>query len=64
MAEKRLKIRRNAAMCLKCKSVIESTHVHDYVSCYCGAIAVDGGREYLKRSGNPDNFKDMVDYVE
>jgi hypothetical protein len=41
---------RNSAQCLKCGDEIESKHVHDYVPCSCGAIAVDGGKEYFKRS--------------
>jgi hypothetical protein len=41
---------RNSARCLRCGDEIESKHVHDFVSCSCGAIAVDGGKEYFKRS--------------
>lgn len=41
---------KNVAECLVCHELVESTHVHDYRSCKCGAIAVDGGREYLRRS--------------
>ena len=41
---------RNSAKCLKCGHEIESKHRHDYVSCKCGAIAVDGGHDYLRRS--------------
>lgn len=55
------KIKRNAAQCLKCGDVIESKHVHDFVWCSCGAIAVDGGREYLKRAGHPN---DMIELSE
>lgn len=33
-----------------CNELIESRHVHDYVSCNCGNIAVDGGKEYLRRT--------------
>lgn len=43
------KILRNMIMCNKCHDVIESTHVHDFKLCKCGAIAVDGGKEYLRR---------------
>jgi len=39
---------RNRAKCKKCESIIESFHVHDYVQCKCGAIAIDGGSDYLK----------------
>jgi hypothetical protein len=41
----------NSIKCLKCFSVIESVHVHDFIYCKCGNIAVDGGKEYLKRIG-------------
>lgn len=39
---------RNRAKCRLCQSIIESFHRHDYVTCTCGEIAVDGGRDYLK----------------
>ena len=39
----------NAAQCLDCLDVIESKHVHDYVRCNCGNVAVDGGRDYIRR---------------
>lgn len=49
----------NKAKCLKCNSIIESKHVHDFVNCACGAIAVDGGKEYLKRCGYKENIEEM-----
>jgi len=45
-------ITRNAAECPCCGDIIESARTHDYKSCGCGAIAVDGGTEYLRRSLN------------
>lgn len=42
---------RNSATCKKCKDQIQSTHVHDFVSCKCGGIFVDGGCDYLRRGG-------------
>lgn len=42
----------NAAKCAKCGDVVVSKSRHDYVSCKCGAIAVDGGFDYAKWSGN------------
>jgi len=45
------KILRNAAKCKKCGDIIESRSVHDWVSCSCGAIFVDGGHQYLRRGG-------------
>ena len=44
------KIIKNAIQCKLCGEVIESKHRHDYVQCKCGACAVDGGHEYLRRS--------------
>ncbi len=44
------RILRNVAKCSQCDDVIESKHRHDFVTCKCGAISVDGGRAYLKRS--------------
>jgi hypothetical protein len=41
----------NAAVCNKCGDTIISRHRHDYVQCSCGAIAVDGGQDYLRRVG-------------
>lgn len=49
-------IKVNKAKCRKCGDIIESKHVHDYVSCKCGAIAVDGGHYYLKRSYQVPSF--------
>lgn len=43
------KILRNSIACLYCGEVIESRHVHDYRRCGCGKVAVDGGRDYLRR---------------
>lgn len=48
----------NEAQCMKCGKIIVSKHVHDFVECICGAIFVDGGMEYLRRGGNPEDFVD------
>lgn len=46
---------RNAAQCLECEDIIESTHTHDFKYCSCGNIFVDGGKDYLRRGwGNGD----------
>jgi hypothetical protein len=39
----------NAIRCNLCGDEIESKHCHDFVQCKCGACAVDGGHEYLRR---------------
>jgi hypothetical protein len=43
-------IKANKAKCLYCGDVIESKHRHDYVTCTCGNLSVDGGKDYLKRN--------------
>ncbi len=54
----------NKAECLTCKDVIESKHRHDYVTCSCGSISVDGGRDYLKRRGEPSSLNELSVYDE
>lgn len=44
-----MKIIRNAIRCNLCGDEIESTDRHHYVTCSCGACAVDGGHDYLRR---------------
>lgn len=39
----------NAIRCNICGDEIESKHRHDFVQCKCGACAVDGGHDYLRR---------------
>lgn len=38
--------------CPKCLDRIWSRHTHDFRYCKCGAVYVDGGRDYLKRGGD------------
>ncbi len=52
------KIIENKAQCLKCGDVIESLHRHDFVTCQCRAISVDGGKDYLKRSVGSKGYED------
>jgi hypothetical protein len=46
-------VKLNAAKCLTCGAIIESTHVHDFKYCRCPneetQIFVDGGHEYVRR---------------
>jgi hypothetical protein len=50
--------------CLKCQDVIQSTHVHDFVRCKCGAIFVDGGSDYLRMGYPPGNPEDHLELLE
>ena len=54
-----VKIISNKIRCNHCEDTIESTYRHDYVTCKCGTVSVDGGLDYLKRS-----FKEDSDYTE
>ncbi len=53
----------NRCQCRKCGYIIESKHRHDFVSCSCGAIFADGGRDYIRRGfKDPDDIIDMSEY--
>ncbi len=42
-------IMHNSVRCLACNTTIQSMTVHDFVSCSCGDVSVDGGSWYCKR---------------
>lgn len=52
----------NKIKCKKCGEIIESVSVHDFKFCKCGAVAVDGGHDYLRRCGNLEDFEDLSEY--
>ena len=47
---------RNWARCRKCGVVVESLYRHDFQTCKCGAISVDGGTAYHRMVGDPNDF--------
>ena len=53
------RIIRNAIRCRKCGDIIESETVHDFRVCSCGACAVDGGHDYLRRCGNLEDWEEL-----
>ena len=55
---------KNAIKCKKCGDVIESNYRHNFVTCSCGACSVDGGFDYLRRCGNPDDYEEVCEYKE
>lgn len=55
---------RNQARCLKCDDVLVSRHRHDFVTCSCGSLSVDGGTAYLKRSAASDQWEEQSLYAE
>jgi hypothetical protein len=66
------KIKINRIKCLVCGDIITSVHRHDYNFCKCGAVAVDGGKDYLKRTFNGEErdrlghmpYEDLSEYEE
>jgi len=42
----------NQVECIICGDRPFSGHRHDYKSCKCGNVSVDGGQSYLRRVGN------------
>lgn len=56
---RRTKIIRNQAKCLLCGDMIESKGRHDFVTCSCNSLSVDGGKWYLSRS-----FQNRLDWEE
>ena len=53
------KIISNKIKCKKCGDIMESTYRHDFKVCKCGALAVDGGHDYLRRCGDLDDYEDL-----
>lgn len=49
----------NKIRCKKCGDIIESKTRHDFRTCNCGAVAVDGGYDYLKRTGNYEDWEEL-----
>lgn len=54
------KIIKNQVKCLKCGDIIESKNRHDFVTCSCGNVSVDGGKYYLRRTfHNKDDYEEL-----
>ena len=58
-------IKRNAAKCKLCGDVIESRWRNNFVTCSCGNLSVDGGKDYERRgySNGRESYEDMNEYV-
>lgn len=46
--------------CLECGSIIQSKHRHDFTSCKCGGLSIDGGGEYCRMIGKPGCFEQVA----
>ena len=56
----KIRIIRNTARCNHCGEVIESAYRHDFKTCSCGRVSVDGGHDYLRRCyASPDDYTDL-----
>ena len=61
------KIKENKIECKNCGDIIESKNVHNFVQCTCENVAVDGGKEYLKRTfpnGKPEDWYEELSTFE
>lgn len=58
------KIKINKIRCKRCGDIIESKTAHDFKFCKCGAVAVDGGKEYLRRCfiNTEDDYEELSEY--
>lgn len=59
MEKKKQIIKVNKIKCKKCGNIIESKTTNDLKRCSCGAVAVDGGKECLKRIGNDEEYEEL-----
>ncbi len=57
--QKKEEIISNKIKCKKCGDIIESKSINDYKRCSCGAVAVDGGKDYLKRIGSEEDYEEL-----
>lgn len=50
--------------CLRCGDFVVSQHVHDNRTCQCGACSIDGGMDYVRVSGSPEDYRLILwDYL-
>ena len=54
-----MKIIINKIRCKKCNDIIESKTANDFKKCKCGAVAIDGGKQYLKRLGKLEDIEEL-----
>jgi hypothetical protein len=60
----RVRIIRNSIQCKFCDDVIESKHRHDFKTCKCGMVSVDGGHDYLRRCGDYGDWIELTETEE
>lgn len=57
------RIIKNSAQCRLCKDILVSESVHDFKTCKCGEISVDGGTDYIRRAYTTD-FMNIIELSE
>ena len=64
--KRQYKIIHNRIRCKRCGEILESVNRHDFVACQCflksggtEGVANDGGTEYLRRVGSPEDYEDL-----
>ncbi len=58
------KIISNKIQCKHCGEIIESKHIHEFVTCKCETCSVDGGHYHLSRSYKNSPEEDFVELSE
>lgn len=53
---------RNRVKCKRCGDVIESLHQHDFKTCKCGSVSIDGGwNKHWRRLWPSGDRKDWIE---
>ena len=60
------RIIKNSVKCNLCGEIIVSEDIQVLKFCKCGAVSVDGGNDYLKRTykNSPDDYTELSEYEE
>lgn len=54
----------NKIRCKLCGDIVESKYTHDNKACSCKSVGADGGLDYLKRTGNPEDYEELSEILE
>lgn len=58
------KIISNKIQCKHCGEIIESKHIHEFVTCKCETCSVDGGHYHLSRTYKNSPEEDFIELSE
>ena len=58
------RIKVNKGKCNRCGDIIESKFRHDFKWCSCDTVFVDGGKDYLRRGGDFEDFEELSEFFE